>query len=165
VRPATPDDAASIVAVDVESWRAAYHGLMPDAYLDALSAEDKAAGWAASLGRQDMRGKRTLVVEDAEDGVIGYATVGPETGSNDGLLYLMYVLPEHWRRGAGRALMQGAADALRALGYERAVLDVLEANDRARRFYEATGWTPSGARRTDDYGGVELVAIRYATAL
>jgi GNAT superfamily N-acetyltransferase len=164
VRPATPDDAAAIAAIDVGSWRAAYRGLMPDAYLDALSVDDKAANWSASIARESSRGKRTLVATDT-DGVIGYATVGPNPGSGEGLLLLMYVLPERWRRGVGHALMHAAADALRTLGYKRAVLSVLEANERARRFYESHGWAPDGASSSDDYGGVRLVALQYAIDL
>jgi hypothetical protein len=34
LRRATPEDAAALAAVEVRSWRAAYRGLMPDAYLD-----------------------------------------------------------------------------------------------------------------------------------
>jgi GNAT superfamily N-acetyltransferase len=165
IRPATPADAAAIARVDVASWRAAYQHIMPDTYLDGLSVEEKAASWAARIAREQWRGKRTLVAEDPALGVIGYATVGPDPGSDDGMLLLMYVLPDRWRIGIGRALMQAAADALRMLGYKRAVLSVLEANERARRFYESEGWAPDGTSRSDDYGGARLVALQYAIDL
>ncbi|MDP9237087.1 MAG: GNAT family N-acetyltransferase [Chloroflexota bacterium] len=77
----------------------------------------------------------------------------------------MYVTPEAWGIGAGRALMQAARDALLDLEFRDAVLWVLEANGRARRFYERAGWRPDGVTRTDDYGGVELPAVRYVQSL
>jgi GNAT superfamily N-acetyltransferase len=158
-RRATPDDAAAIAAVNVASWRTAYRGLMPDAYLDALDAAESAVQWAASLRREPSKGKRTIVAE--RDGtVVGYATVGPDADSGAGMLLLMYLAPEVWGRGLGRELMQGARETLLELGYQAAALWVLEQNERARRFYEADGWRADGAIRDDDYGGVRLRAIR-----
>ena len=164
VRPATVADAAAIAAVDVASWRAAYRGIMPDVYLDALSVVRKTSDWERSLGRERERGKRTLVAEIGGD-IAGFATVGPDIEARGiGLLFLMYVAPERWGSGCGRALMTASEAALRELGYEQAVLWVLEANTRARHFYEAAGWRPEGTRRTSDYG-VPLVALRYERML
>jgi len=164
IRQATPEDALAIGTVDVASWRAAYRGLMPDAYLDALSVDDTAARWTSSLSREGARRKRTFVTEH-EGAVVGYATVGPDGESGSGLLYLMYVAPDHWRRGSGSALIAAACDALRHDGYRTAVLWVLEHNERARRFYEAHGWTADGAIQPNDYGCVTLPALRYTVAL
>jgi hypothetical protein len=38
LRPATVADAAAISHIHVESWRTTYRGVVPDAFLDALSA-------------------------------------------------------------------------------------------------------------------------------
>ncbi len=50
-------------------------------------------------------------------------------------------------------------------GYRRATLWVLEANQRARRFYEARGWTPDGTSKIDDRGSFQLHEVRYSCAL
>ncbi len=90
---------------------------MPDAYLDAMDVDAKAAAWASSLPREDARGKRAVVCEDADGDVVGYATVGADTeDSGAGLLYLMYVSPACWGEGVGRALMRGSSEALVELG-------------------------------------------------
>ena len=74
-------------------------------------------------------------------------------------MYAIYAHPEHWSTGLGRALLPAA---VAALGGPPAVLWVLEANDRARRFYERAGWRPDGARKQADMlGGVQLPEIRY----
>ena len=44
VRRATPEDGAALAAVEVRSWRAAYRGLMPDAFLDGISEAEKTGG-------------------------------------------------------------------------------------------------------------------------
>ncbi len=164
-RRATPEDAGAIAACHVASWQAAYRGLMPDAYLDALSVEDRVAQWRGSLEREELRGKRTFVVEAEHRRLIGCATVGEDEQPGRGLLLLMYVREEAWRTGVGRALLGAAENALRELGYSAAVLWVLEQNQRARRFYEAAGWRADGERQMHDYGGARLEALRYAITL
>ena len=164
VRRAVLQDAAAIAAVNVASWRAAYRGLMPDAYLDALDVDEKRANWARTLGRETVKRTRTFVAE-CDSKVIAYATTGPDGESDSGLLYMMYVAPEHWRSGAGGVLMHASRDALKRDAYRMAVLWVLEQNERARGFYESDGWTADGVSQADDYGGTRLTALRYVTAI
>lgn len=45
------------------------------------------------------------------------------------------------------------------------MLWVLDANARARRFYEAAGWRADGRTQYNDYGQARLQALRYAVAL
>jgi ribosomal protein S18 acetylase RimI-like enzyme len=81
-----------------------------------------------------------------------------------GEVYALYVAPEWWSTGTGRSLMSRAVAALTDAGYERAVLWVLEANARARRFYERAGWACDGASNVlDGLGGV--VEVRYTRPL
>ncbi|HET9514964.1 MAG TPA: GNAT family N-acetyltransferase, partial [Gemmatimonadales bacterium] len=162
IRQATPADAAAIAAVEITTWQTAYRHLMPDAFLDGFSVEEQTANWSRSLVKhQNGRRKRTVVAV-CEDEVAGFATIGrAQDETDEGLVYLVYVLPEHWGRGVGKALMAAAADALRELGVREATLWVLRENQRARHFYESLGWQPDGRTRIDDYGGVELEAVCY----
>lgn len=160
VRPADITDAAQISAVEARSWRAAYAGLMPDAYLDELGAPERAiARWQGALARDASRGRCTVLAE-AGGSVAGYAVVGPDDGSSDALVHLLYVRPDCWGMGVGRALMQRSHEWFAERGYGRAALWVLHANDRARRFYEHDGWRADGAVSSSDYGGVSLTAMR-----
>jgi putative phosphoesterase len=159
VRPATVADAAEVASVEVASWRAAYRGIMPDAYLSAMSVERQARVWARALDGERSRGKRTLVAT-VERSIVGYAMVGRDKEGGDGLLYLMYVLPQWWGSGAGDALMASAEQSLAELGHARSILWVLETNTRARRFYERRGWSADDATQVDDYGGTRLQALR-----
>jgi len=45
------------------------------------------------------------------------------------------------------------------------MLWVVEANPRARRFYERSGWRPDGARKPFEHGGYAPAAIRYRKLL
>ena len=49
----------------------------------------------------------------------------------------------------------------RGIGELYAVLWVLEDNPRARSFYEAAGWSPDGAVKSDERWGVRAPEVRY----
>jgi ribosomal protein S18 acetylase RimI-like enzyme len=162
LRRATPADAAALAAVEVASWRAAYRGMMPDAFLDALSEAEKTAHWRENLLKHGQLGRKRVVVALVDERIIGFVRVGAEhEDSEAGLVYLLYVLPEYWRRGVGRRLISAALDELRDLGLSYAMLWVLRDNQRARRFYEMQGWLEDGRASIDRYGDIELEARRY----
>ncbi len=165
VRPARIDDAAAMGRVHVRAWQVAYRGQMPDEYLDGLSTEDRAKMWSNALARRDDS-RPTLVAIDHDEQVVGFAAVGPAADApGTGELYAINIDPHRWGRGYGRALLATAEVELASLGYSEAVLWVLPGNMRARRFYEAAGWTTDGAERTTEVLGVVVSEIRYRRGL
>ena len=145
--------------VHVRAWQAAYRGHMPDAYLDTLSAEDRAGLWRNAVARP-RAGASVLVVE-REGQVVGFAAVGPSGVDDCGEVYSINVDPDVWGTGAGRTLLEAAQGELRALGYDDAILWVVPGNDRARRFYERAGWTTDGVERTQEVLGATVPEVRY----
>jgi ribosomal protein S18 acetylase RimI-like enzyme len=161
IRPAMPADAAGLARVHVDSWRATYRGIVPDAHLDQLAYEPRARRWAAQLeetGSTDF----TDVVELPSGQLVGFATSGPEREGDPiyrGELYGIYLLPAHQRQGIGRRLAARAAERLAAAGIRSLLVWVLEAN-AACRFYEALG----GQRLRESpitIGGAPLVKVAY----
>ena len=57
------------------------------------------------------------------------------------------VAPEHRGRGVGRQLLTAVADKGRALGCCKLTLEVLENNRRARKLYEAAGFSQAVYRQ------------------
>ena len=49
LRRATPDDAEAIARVRIDGWRRSYKGLVPQAYLDAMSVEASMPLWQRVL--------------------------------------------------------------------------------------------------------------------
>ena len=93
--------------------------------------DDVLARWALVLADPEVV---TEVVEDA-DGLVAFT-------AHDGTsLRHLGVRPDAWGSGLGR---QGVARAV-AAGSTR--LWVLAENHRARRLYDALGWSPTGASR------------------
>ena len=138
VRRAVVDDADAIERVRTDTWRHAYRGLMPDALLDGLGYDStrRRALMSAMPSRQFV-----LVAEDA-GAVVGFCIGGPSRTPDDpfgGEVYAIYVLPEHHRRGIGRALLEAAATELVGRGFLSMIIWVLRENAPSRRFYERMG--------------------------
>ena len=163
IREATPDDAAGIARVHVESSRATYGGLLPEGSLAAMTFERRLSNWSKTLGGEE--GGEFVFVAEARGEVVGFASGGPEREGDadfDGELYTVYLLPEHQRRGAGRGLVQAVAERLAPLGFRSMMVWVLEENP-ACRFYEALG----GARVREEgieRGGRTLKKVAYGWA-
>ena len=167
LRRASPGDARAIAEVHVKSWRHVYRDQLPRSFLDALDVGRRESFWRSEveLLGQDNR----PWVADAEGRVVGFVSVGP-TRDDDapvrtGEVYAIYVDPDCWDRGIGRNLLAHAVRDLRAHGYDRASLWVIELNEQARRFYDAAGWTTDGATKTDTIGGVDVAEVRYSRSL
>jgi ribosomal protein S18 acetylase RimI-like enzyme len=160
VRPAAPPDAPAMGRVHVRAWQAAYRGQLPDAYLDDLRAEDRAAYWDGALRREGRRGVVLVAERDGE--VVGFAAAGPSPDPEGaGELFAIDLDPAHWGTGAGRALLEAAQAELDRMGFAEWVLWVLPGNARARRFYEAAGWAFDGTERTSEGFGVAFAEVRY----
>ncbi|HUN30809.1 MAG TPA: GNAT family N-acetyltransferase [Trebonia sp.] len=179
IRDAIAPDVGAIETVRRASWQAAYRGLIEPVYLDRATA-------GGSDPARLPAWRRTLVaVRDDAPAVVGYASFGPERvvqlytagppgsiprfteagrAGQVGEVYAIYLDPAYWSTGTGRALMEAAIAGLTAAGYARAVLWVLEANARARRFYALAGWQPDGTDNPlPSLGGV--IETRYTRLL
>jgi GNAT superfamily N-acetyltransferase len=152
IRQATSDEAEAVARVQVDTWQEAYAHVLPREQLLALSVTDRAETW-----------RRTPpLVAEVKGEIVGFVSVGRSRDADgDGELYAIYVLPDHWGTGVGRALIEAGEAKLRELGHGRASLWVLEDNPRARNFYEAAGWSTDGTTRPIELFGTPVPEIRY----
>jgi GNAT superfamily N-acetyltransferase len=161
VRPARPADAESIERIRVRGWQVGYRHLYPPDELEALEVDW--SRWRQRIERPPA-GWATFVAE-AHGRTVGFVSVGPSRDETAvGEVYAIYVDPEEWSRGAGRALIARAEERL-AEDYAVATLWVLEGNPRARRFYEAAGWQVDGARQVVERLGASPAEVRYRKRL
>ncbi len=150
------DDRAAVSRIYEESWRFAYQGIVPQAYLESIPA----GRWAAHLDEADRH--TLLLVEEGR--FIGTASFGPSRfiqWPEAGEIISLYLLPEAMGQGHGRALLAAVIAQLATLGYQELFLWVLEDNHRARRFYEKAGFIPTEHVHEDAIGGKWLREIRY----
>jgi GNAT superfamily N-acetyltransferase len=165
IRPAHVGDELDIAKVHVRSWQAAYRGLIPDGYLDGLTAEDRAARY--DLASADPQKPSTLVAVD--DGrIVGFASIMPARDvdlAGQGELCALYVDPDVWGKGIGLALVSAARTRLVEMGFGQASLWVLAGNTRAEQFYRKDGWGADGVRRTEIIWGLTVEELRYRRKL
>jgi len=161
VRPALPDDLPAVALVRALTWQAAYAGMVDDAELRTLTDPDVVAAWAA---RAATKTDTTYTVADLAGEVVGFAAYGAERSDDPrpwrGELYALYVLPDHWRSGAGSALMHAALDALAENGFDHVTLLVLAGNERAIAFYRRHGFHETGEVLRDHRGLDDLRMAR-----
>ncbi|HWA96811.1 MAG TPA: GNAT family N-acetyltransferase [Terracidiphilus sp.] len=156
IRDAMPEDALRVAEVHVRTWQIAYRGLIPAAFLDGLSVEERANRYI--FGHRDINKPQTLLALEGES-VLGFGTVGKGRDADlpdQGELMALYVDPAWWGKRVGLALMSAARERLCSLGYKQAYLWLLTGNQRAKWFYELDGWRMDGAQRTDDSRGIVI---------
>jgi GNAT superfamily N-acetyltransferase len=161
LRRARPEDAEAIERIRVRGWQTAYRHVFPAAELDAMVVD--ATWWVERLSTP-APGSACFVAED-EAGMLGWATVGPSPFPDRlGEVHGLYVDPDRWRHGAGRALLGRGEEEL-AETWRDAILWTLADNPPTRRFYETAGWRPDGTTGSFERFGVVAPSVRYAKRL
>lgn len=164
VRPAVRTDARAIATIRVETWRAAYGGLIADEVLDRLDVDREAERRRSRWAENHADPRATELIAEVDGEVAGWAAVGAsrdDDARDHGEVYAIYALERFWSTGVGHALLAASEDFLRDAGFDAALLWYLDGNDRAARFYERHGWTEDGAVKQDDrlVGGVSAHAL------
>jgi ribosomal protein S18 acetylase RimI-like enzyme len=161
IRPARPGDEAGVAAVHIRGWQVGYRGLLPDEGLDQLDPVARSRRYSF-----DTADPQTFVaVIDAV--IAGFVTVGSARGTDrhEAELYAIYVDPEHWGQGVGRALIAAGRGRLAEQGFTEVRLWILAGNERAERFYRADGWMPDGEVKADWIFGQEVEEVRFVRRL
>ena len=160
-------DLLGVGAVHQRSRAAAYaHILSPETL--AMRTAEAFGEWWSERWKWEQDTHRLTVAEDFER-VVGFSYVGPSETAGAAELYAIHVDPAVVGTGVGRLLMANALTQLAEIGSgsgsERAVLWVLAANERARRFYDRGGWSPDGETRVEAISGEPVRQLRYSRPL
>jgi GNAT superfamily N-acetyltransferase len=140
IRRARLDDLERVLAVQQAAEMAALgHVFPPDRYpFPVTEMRDR---WRGAL---DTSGVRVLLAAHGARAV-GVACTAP------GWLQGLFVVPDAWGSGLADRLHDEAIGALRAAGESCCRLWVIEANQRARRFYARHGWRQDGQRQSTPF--------------
>ena len=150
------DDYRAIAEIYKTAWQFAYSGIVPQKYLDSLSADR----WLPLFDERSI--DSFVLIENGE--YIGTSAVcasRDEALAGWGELVSIYLLPEHFGCGGALPLLNHTVNSLLEKGFKVVYLEVLEENRRARRFYEKHGFMQFGQTASTDVGGKPLGTIRY----
>ncbi len=156
IRDMKAEEADEVSRIYALSWKKAYRGIVPDAYLDGLPE----LRWSAILSKDSSRS--FVLLEGSE--YIGTASINVycgEDAKDSGEIRSIYLKPEYMGKGYGKALFAHCLSKLSESGCSGAFLWTFEGNLRARAFYEGFGFTPDGQKKHIGIGGEGIAAIRY----
>ena len=161
IRRATPGDAPAIARVRVDSWRATYRGMIPDAYLDGMNVDASTAMWDRVL---NAGGSTTCVFVAAHGSdVVGFSCgnrlAEPKHGF-DAELAAVYLRREFQRAGLGHQLVGAVAEAQREVGATGLITWVIAGNKPAREFYQRLGGELV-VEQPYNWDGMDLVEAGY----
>lgn len=170
LREPTVEDAHAIANLLVDSWLAAYDGLLPAELLAGLSVAEREEQLTAALGAPKPAGAVRLVAE-VDGQIVGFVNAGvAETAGQAkrgadghgriGELAVLHVDPGRSREGIGRGLMHGAVKRLRANGCDQVRAWVVDGNEPGFAFLVAQGWTRSTERRREVLDGHMVREVR-----
>ncbi len=161
IRRANVADAAAIAQLRIDSWRASYRGIMPDAYLDAMKSEESTRLWTRVLSAGSDAACTFVAEIDGE--LVGFAagnTLAEAKLAFDAELTALYILPSAQRAGIGRRLLSQVANALTAAGTGNMLVWVLAKNKKAREFFEHLG-AALLAEQTFKWDELDLIEVAY----
>lgn len=128
LRPYLPKDADALA----ELFQLSIAVLAEDDY-----SEDQRAAWAAAAEEPDFDarlGKSLTLLVDSPEGPLGFGSL-----ENNATIAMLYVHPDHARRGVATLIM----DALEKLAEARgATVLKTDASDTAQPFFAARGYQP-----------------------
>lgn len=140
IREAQQTDIPGIARVHVDTWKAAFQGVVPESYLKDLNYGESEDTWRQIL--TDTSDRQFLyVATDDSDQVVGFALGGharQDDSAYAGELQGIYVLPGHQNQGVGRSLTTAVAERLIKMGISSMLVWTLAASPY-RRFYEVLG--------------------------
>jgi GNAT superfamily N-acetyltransferase len=153
--PVTAAHIPAIAALHIEGWKGAYGGIVDPLYLESLTLEKRICDWSEWM----RSGESEVFLAEEEGTPAGFVVIGrtktappgssPIRPSHSGEIYALYLHPDYWRKGIGTALLKHAAIELKARKHSAVCLWVLDANTRAKSFYEKMGGQKLGGKMID----------------
>jgi ribosomal protein S18 acetylase RimI-like enzyme len=159
IRDATAVDLPAIAEIHALSWRAAYRGILPDAFLDGDLLEDRNTRWSGIAQR--MTPRDNLLIATDQKAVVGFIAgwTSAALGCEDGYgVYIdnLHVRPDLRGNGYGEPLFRALAGyaTAKATAHTKtgAYLWLLDGNAPAHRFYHRLGGR-DGEHRMVELGG------------
>jgi GNAT superfamily N-acetyltransferase len=161
-REAHPADCDAIAALHTASWRSAYRGILPDAFLDGPIETERAQLWRERL-TTPLNPRQYVLLAEEGTALRGFVCVLlDEEPAFGGCLDNLHVQPDLRGQGLGRQLFAAAARWVAATEPGWALhLWVFAANASACRFYDRLGGVVVEQSDKAMPGGVTRSLLRY----
>ncbi|WP_426348239.1 GNAT family N-acetyltransferase [Alloiococcus sp. CFN-8] len=156
------ESAKALGIIHSASWKSAYKGIIPDEILNGITPEKREKYFEKALSL-DWEKDAIINVNGKEAGFISIGECrDDDKNSTYGEIRGLYLLPEYWGQGFGKALFTWGIKELEKQNYTSISIWVLEDNIRARRFYEKQGFIFDGTVK-EIIIGKKLNEVRYVS--
>jgi len=161
IREAGIGDCGGIARVNVDTWRAAYRGIIARESLDRLTYAER-QDHLENFFRTADENTFPYVAVDEPEGIVAYVGAGLErerSTYNHGEIYALYVLEEHQKKGIGSKLVGAVARRFTFMNVNSLLIWVLAGNPCAG-FYGKRGGRRVDTRKLD-IGGTSHDIVSY----
>lgn len=158
IRLATLDDAKYCADIHAESWRFAYNDIVP---IEIINQHN--AGWLLIWNKMLTNNIDSHYVILLDDVIIGFLVIS--VSRDDDLkesfyeIVSLYLSPNYIDLGFGKRTMNWIKREIQSRGYNNISLWVLQANNRAKGFYEKSGFIADGKIKPS--GLADTLEVRY----
>ncbi|MDD2212243.1 MAG: GNAT family N-acetyltransferase [Clostridia bacterium] len=160
IKKGTIDDVKDISRIHALSWKSAYEGIVPQAYLDELKEDFWVSAFTGWI-KDNVLTVQIITDNGSSVGCVAYGRSRDKSLPNWGEIVSIYLLPEYFGKGYGNKLLESALLDLKKSGYQNIYLWVLKDNKRARRFYERNRLQCNKDECICEIMGKQLTDVRY----
>lgn len=160
IRKTTLKDASIISNIYALSWKSAYKNIVPQKYLDELKSDF----WISSFEnriKNNIITAQLIYENELPVGCVAYGKARDKKFADWGEIVSIYLLPDYFKKGYGKKLLQTAIIDMKTNGYENYYLWVLKENINARNFYESNGFICNNDECTCKIMKKQLTDVRY----
>lgn len=148
IRKVETADAKTCADLQIRSWRSAFGDILSGAVMERMTRPERLEQvYEAAAASKEHHG--FLILQDAKP--CGMAWYGPARRSDmqeASELICIHILPEEKGKGLGSRLIAHVLADMKKQGYAECYLWVFSANEKARAFYERTGFMADGLRKS-----------------
>ena len=155
IEPVKPGDETALAYIQTESWKAGFRDILDAETLSQYTQPERVAAMYRRLLENRIGHGYLLKVDGNPHCIAWWGDARDEDAAGCAELICIHSLEGHWRQGYGSRMMETVLRDAVAAGYEKILLWVFEANARARRFYEANGFTAT-EKQKPSFGTVEI---------
>lgn len=140
-------DEAVFAYIQTESWKAGFKDILDASTLQRCIQIDTVTAMYRRLLEQNIGNGYLLKVDGTPHCIAWWDAARGNDMPGCAELICIHSLQNQWRKGYGSRMMDAVLRDIAAAGYTKVMLWVFENNVRARRFYEAQGFTTDGRRK------------------
>ena len=164
IKPLEEKYLEDVATAHLLAWQKTFKGILSKDLLSSLNIYEFLSNWKQHLENEK---RKNFVVLNDKNIAIGFISFESAEENNQWSEIIgIYIHPDYWDQGYGKALMKKAVTELKnARKYSKIILWTMTANVSARNFYEKAGFKLDATTRISVRKGEQFEECRYSLTL